>query len=79
MKVLYILLGGLVFFTITVVVVSLLFPGSEKMFALFAGILGNFSGSLFTWLQLSHASDPASKPAEPLAVPPVAPVVVKRW
>lgn len=69
MKVLYILLGGLAFFTVTVIVVSLLFPGSEKLFALFAGVLGNFSGSLFTWLQLSHVSDPASKPAELQASP----------
>jgi hypothetical protein len=55
--VLWVLCGGLLFFTLVIVGVAFMFPGNEKLYALFAGILGNFSGSLFTWLQISKRGD----------------------
>jgi hypothetical protein len=56
-KVLWVLCGGLFFFTLVIIGTAWFFPGNEKIYALFAGILGNFSGALFTWLQISRKVD----------------------
>ena len=61
---LYILAGGLVFFTVVVIAVTFLFPGKDAVYTLFAGILGNFSGSLFTWLQVGHDKGDKDKHAD---------------
>jgi hypothetical protein len=45
---LMVLCGGLFLFTIVVIVVAFVFPMDQGIYALFAGILGNFSGALFT-------------------------------
>lgn len=47
----YLLCAGLVFFTLLIVATAAFFPANKKLYAPFAGILGNFSGALFTWLQ----------------------------
>ncbi len=43
-----ILCGGLVFFTVITIIAAHFFPQNAAMYALFSGILGNFSGALFT-------------------------------
>jgi hypothetical protein len=57
---LWILCGGLFFFTLVVIGVAIFMPGKEAIYALFAGILGNFSGGLFTYLNIKGHSDKGS-------------------
>jgi hypothetical protein len=46
------LLAGLLLYTALIVGVSLLLPGNEKLYALLAGVMGNFSGGLFMYLKM---------------------------
>jgi hypothetical protein len=43
---------GLLLSTAVIIAVSLLLPGNEKLYALLAGIVGNFSGGLFMYLKM---------------------------
>jgi len=52
---LYVQLAGLACFSLVVVAVTIYVPCDEKLCMLFAGILGNFSGSLLTMLRISGA------------------------
>lgn len=61
---LWVLSGGIVFFTLVVIFVAFCFAGDAGMHALFAGILGNFSGGLFVYLHLQGPPSPP-KPPEP--------------
>lgn len=61
---LWLLAGGLLLYTMVIIAVSILLPGNEKLYALIAGVLGNFSGALFMYLRLG---------GPPSAPPPVAP------
>jgi hypothetical protein len=61
---LWLLAGGLLLYTLVIILVSVMLPGNEKLYALIAGILGNFSGALFMYLRMGG---PPSSP------PPVTP------
>lgn len=47
----YVLCGGIVFFTCVVFLAAWLFPQNEKLTTYFAGVLTGFSSSLFLWMQ----------------------------
>ncbi len=53
--VLLMLCAGLLFFTIVILLCVAFWPAHEKLFVLFAGILGNFNGSLMTYLQVRRS------------------------
>ena len=49
---LWLLAGGLLFYTGVTIALSFVMPGNEKLYALMAGGLGNFSGGLFMYLKM---------------------------
>jgi hypothetical protein len=49
---LFLLAGGLLIYTAIIILISVLLPGNEKLYTLIGCILGNFSGSLFTYLKM---------------------------
>lgn len=57
---LWLLAGGLIFFTGVVVGVAAFMPANQSIYALFAGILGNFSGGLMVYLRLQQPPGPPS-------------------
>lgn len=59
---LWVLTGGIAFFTVIVILVSFVFPSNQGIYALFAGILGNFSGGLMVYLHLQGPPSPPSPP-----------------
>ena len=65
--VLAILAGGIAFFTLMVVLVAFLLPQNQGVYALFAGILGNFSGGLMVYLHLDRPGPPSGPPGAPAA------------
>ena len=58
----WVLAVGILFFTVVVLLVAFLLPGNQGIYALFAGILGNFSGGLMMYL---HLQGPPGPPAPP--------------
>jgi uncharacterized membrane-anchored protein len=56
---LWLLAGGLLFFTVIVIAVAAWMPANASINALFSGILGNFSGGLMVYLRLSPPNDPS--------------------
>lgn len=65
---LMVLAGGIVFFTLVVIFVAFRLPANQGIYALFSGILGNFSGGLMVYLHLQGPPPPA--PPSPPAVTP---------
>lgn len=57
--------GGLVIFAIATAAIAVLVPGNAALYALFAGILGNFSGALFTLLHVNAGSTTTTVTANP--------------
>lgn len=55
---LWILLIGLLLYTALIVGISIMLPGNEKLYALIANILGNFSGGLFVYLKMQPPPPP---------------------
>jgi hypothetical protein len=55
---LWILAGGLIFFTIVVIGVAAFMSGNQAIYTLFSGILGNFSGGLMVYLRLQQPPGP---------------------
>ncbi len=53
-----VLVGGILFFTLVVILVAFLLPNNQGIYALFAGILGNFSGGLMVYLHLQGPPGP---------------------
>ena len=49
---------GLLVFSIAVIVCAVELPSNERIFAFLTGIAGNFSGALFTYLQLGKDRPP---------------------
>lgn len=45
--------AGLLLFSATVIGIAVFVPSNAALYALFSGILGNFSGALFTLLHVS--------------------------
>jgi membrane associated rhomboid family serine protease len=56
--VLRLLQRGLVFFTAVVLAVAWFMPQNQAIYALFAGIVGHFSGGLMMYLHLQKPPDP---------------------
>lgn len=56
---LWILAGGLLFFTAVVIGVAAMMPENAAIYALFAGILGNFSGGLMMYLRVKPPDPPS--------------------
>lgn len=45
-------------FSISVIVCAVALPANERIFTFLTGIAGNFSGALFTFLQMSKDKPP---------------------
>lgn len=58
---------GLVLFSLATVAIAIFVPGNAELYALFAGILGNFSGSLFTLLHVNATTTTTSTTGIPPA------------
>jgi hypothetical protein len=56
---LWVLAAGILLFTFVVILTARFFPNNQGMYALFAGILGNFSGGLMVYLHLGPPPPPA--------------------
>ena len=57
-KILWLLVGGVLFYTLVTVGVVVFLPTSEKLYTVVGGLLGNFSGALFMYLHLKGPGGP---------------------
>jgi presenilin-like A22 family membrane protease len=54
----YLMAGGLILYSLLVLAVALLLPTNEKLYVLYSGIAGNFSGALLMYLRMRDGSGP---------------------
>lgn len=58
------LFGGLALFSIVCIMCAVILPSNERIAVLFSGIVGNFSGALFTVITVHNRITPKDPPVD---------------